>query len=235
MSDRPTPPASEIQALFDRIAPMYDRLNQDLSFGLHRIWKTMTVKWCEPKPGDRAIDLCCGSGDLTFLLAKRVGSEGKAIGLDFSPRLLDIARERSVAYPELNLDWIEGDALNLPFPENTFDSATMGYGLRNVTDIPRCLAEVYRVLKPKARIAILDFGKSESEIARLFSRWYLDTIVVPTANRYGLTNEYAYIGPSVDRFPSGQEQVKLAREAGFGHAVHYPIAGGIMGVSVLTK
>jgi demethylphylloquinol methyltransferase len=232
MPDRPSPSAPEIQAIFDRIAPMYDRLNHELSFGLHRIWKTMTVKWSGAKPGDLALDICCGSGDLTFLLAKQLGSTGKAIGLDFSPQLLAIARQR---FPTQNLDWIEGDALELPFAENSFDCATMGYGLRNVTDIPRCLAQVHCVLKPGAKIAILDFHRSESEIARLFSRWYLETIVVPTADRYGLTDEYAYISPSIDRFPTGPEQVQLGYEAGFRSAIHYPIAGGIMGVLVLQK
>jgi demethylphylloquinol methyltransferase len=232
MSDRPSPSAPEIQAIFDRIAPMYDRLNHELSFGLHRIWKTMTVKWSGAKSGDLALDICCGSGDLTFLLAKKLGSTGKAIGLDFSPQLLAIARQR---FPTPHLDWIEGDALELPFAENSFDCATMGYGLRNVTDIPRCLAQVYRVLKPGAKIAILDFHRSESELARLFSRWYLETIVVPTAQRYGLTDEYAYIAPSIDRFPTGTEQVQLGYEAGFHSALHYPIAGGIMGVLVLQK
>jgi demethylphylloquinol methyltransferase len=235
MTDRPSPSATEIQALFDRIAPMYDRVNQDLSFGLHRIWKTMAVKWCQPEPGDLALDICCGSGDLTFLLAKPLGSTGKAIGLDFSPRLLEIARQRALDRPEVNLHWIEGDALDLPFAENTFDCATMGYGLRNVVDISRCLSEVHRILKPGARIAILDFHRSDNEIARLFSRWYLDTIVVPTANRYGVSDEYAYISPSIDRFPTGQEQVQLGLEAGFRRAIHYPIAGGIMGVLVLEK
>ncbi|MEG3437587.1 bifunctional demethylmenaquinone methyltransferase/2-methoxy-6-polyprenyl-1,4-benzoquinol methylase UbiE [Pannus brasiliensis CCIBt3594] len=235
MPDRPSPSATEIQAIFDRIAPVYDRLNHDLSFGLHHVWKTMTVKWCEPKPGDLALDLCCGSGDLTFILAKQVGATGKTIGLDFSPRLLDIARQRALDRPELNLDWIEGNALDLPFADNTFDCATMGYGLRNVVDIPKCLAEVHRVLKPGARAAILDFHESEEPIARLFARWYLHSIVVPTARRHGLTDEYAYISPSLDRFPTGKEQVKLGYSAGFSRAVHYPIASGMMGVLVLVK
>jgi ubiquinone/menaquinone biosynthesis methyltransferase len=164
-----------------------------------------------------------------------VGVTGKVIGLDFSPRQLEIARQRALALSVLNLDWIEGDALNLPCEDNTFDCATMGYGLRNVVDIPRCLQEIHRVLKPSARVAILDFHQSEGEIPRFFQRWYLDQVVVPTADRYGLTDEYAYISPSIDRFPPGCEQVKLGKETGFSHTVHYPIAGGMMGVLVLQK
>jgi demethylmenaquinone methyltransferase/2-methoxy-6-polyprenyl-1,4-benzoquinol methylase len=235
MPDRPSPSATEIQAIFERVAPLYDRLNEELSFGLHRVWKKMAVQWCQPRPGDLALDICCGSGDLTLILAQRVGATGKAIGLDFSPRQLAIARQRARAHPGLVLDWIEGDALDLPHGDDTFDCATMGYGLRNVVDISGCLSEVWRVLKPGARAALLDFHESDRFLPRLFARWYLETIVVPAATRHGLTEEYAYIAPSLDRFPTGKEQIKLGYGAGFSRVVHYPIAGGMMGVLVLEK
>jgi ubiquinone/menaquinone biosynthesis methyltransferase len=228
--------ASEVQAIFNRLAPVYDELNQSLSFGFHRIWKLMAVKWCKPEVGDISLDVCCGTGDLTQLLAQKVGKKGKVIGLDFSRELLAIAQQRARQNtPHLLLEWIEGDALNLPFGDYTFDCATMGYGLRNVIDIPQCLKELYRVLKPSAKVAILDFHRPNQALMRSFQQWYLDQIVVKQAKRFDLTQEYAYISPSVDRFPVGTEQVKLGYEAQFSHAVHYPIAGGLMGVLVLTK
>lgn len=228
--------ASEVQAIFNRLAPMYDELNQSLSFGLHRVWKLMTVKWCQPKPSDLGLDVCCGTGDLTQLLAKQVGKTGKVIGLDFSCELLAIAKQRADENtPHLPLEWIEGDALNLPFGDQTFDCATMGYGLRNVTDITQCLTELYRVLKPSAKVAILDFHRPNQPLVRSFQQWYLNQVVVPTAKRFNLTDEYAYISPSVERFPVGPEQIKLAYQVQFSHAVHYPLAGGLMGVLVLTK
>jgi demethylmenaquinone methyltransferase/2-methoxy-6-polyprenyl-1,4-benzoquinol methylase len=223
--------ASEVQAIFNRLAPKYDRLNQSLSLGLHRVWKLMAVKWCQPQPGDLGLDVCCGTGDLTQLLAQQVGKTGRVMGLDFSAELLAIARQR----PLPNLEWIEGDALNLPFGDRTFDCATIGYGLRNVTNIPQCLQELYRVLKPGAKVAILDFHHPNQPLMRNFQQWYLNQIVVPTAKSFDLTEEYAYISPSLERFPIGTEQVKLGYQAGFSHAVHYPIAGGLMGVLVLTK
>jgi demethylmenaquinone methyltransferase/2-methoxy-6-polyprenyl-1,4-benzoquinol methylase len=131
MSNQSSPNSTEIQAIFDQIAPEYDRLNQELSLGLHRIWKLMTVKWCQPEKGDFALDVCCGSGDLTNLLSKQVGKTGQVIGLDFSPQQLKIARQR---FSATNINWMEGDALNLPFADSSFDCATIGYGLRNVVD-----------------------------------------------------------------------------------------------------
>jgi demethylphylloquinol methyltransferase len=229
--------ATDIQAIFNRIAPVYDRLNNDLSLGMHWVWKQMTVSWSGAKPGDTCLDLCCGSGDLTQLLAKQVRPTGTVIGADFAPAQLEQAAARIASvYPPINcIDWVEADALNLPFADNYFDAATMGYGLRNVTDIPRCLAELHRVLKTDTKVAILDFHRPDNNLVRRFQQWYLDEIVVPKASQLGMMNEYAYLNPSLDRFPTGAEQVKLGLAAGFSHATHYPIASGMMGVLVLTK
>ena len=226
----------EIRDIFDRIAPVYDELNNWLSLGQHRIWKEMTVKWSAAKPGDTCLDLCCGSGDLAFRLAKYVGTTGKVYGVDFSPNLLAAAKERSQSqYPQPTISWIEADALDLPFDDHYFDAATMGYGLRNVTDIPRSLQELHRVLKPGAKAAILDFHRPRNPQLRAFQQWYLSNIVVPIANRMGLKEEYAYISPSLDRFPTVQEQIELARQVGFTLVTHYPIANDMMGVLVVSK
>lgn len=230
-----TTPASEIRDLFDRIAPVYDQLNNGLSLGQHRIWKRMALKWSAATPGDIALDLCCGSGDLAQLLARQVGATGQVYGVDFSSGLLAIAGQRiKHQYPPLPIRWVEANALDLPFADHYFDAATMGYGLRNVTDIPRCLSELYRVLKPGAKAAILDFHRPKQPLMRAFQQWYLENAVVPAAERLGLTEEYAYIAPSLERFPTGREQVGLAQKAGF-TATHYPIAGGMMGVLVVSK
>nr|WP_051158624.1 bifunctional demethylmenaquinone methyltransferase/2-methoxy-6-polyprenyl-1,4-benzoquinol methylase UbiE [Nodosilinea nodulosa] len=228
--------ATDIQGLFDRIAPVYDSLNERLSFGLHRVWKRMAVRWSGAAPGQTALDVCCGSGDMALMLAQAVGTTGKVYGLDFSAELLAVAEGRSRRAPlPTQPHWVQGDALALPFEASTFDAATMGYGLRNLTDIPQGLTELHRVLKPGATAAILDFHRPQGWLAEQFQRWYLDALVVPAAEQMGLTEEYAYIGPSVDRFPDGPEQVALARRAGFGQAVHYPIAGELMGVLVVGR
>ncbi|TVQ47329.1 MAG: bifunctional demethylmenaquinone methyltransferase/2-methoxy-6-polyprenyl-1,4-benzoquinol methylase UbiE [Gloeocapsa sp. DLM2.Bin57] len=228
--------SAEIQELFNRIAPEYDRLNQWLSLGQHRIWKLMAVKWSEPEIGDIALDLCCGSGDLAHLLAKKVGITGQVSGVDFAAAQLAIAADKGKEIlPNHSLNWIEGDVLNLPFADNYFDCATMGYGLRNVVDIKQSLREIYRVLKPNAKAAILDFHRPYNPIWRNFQQLYLDYLVVPLAELMGLKAEYAYINPSLERFPQGREQVKLAKSVNFQQAIHYSLAEGMMGVLVVEK
>jgi demethylmenaquinone methyltransferase/2-methoxy-6-polyprenyl-1,4-benzoquinol methylase len=228
--------ASDVQALFDRIAPVYDQLNNDLSLGIHWVWKQMAVSWSGANAGNCCLDLCCGSGDIAQLLAKRVGETGQVYGADFAAAQLATAKTRvAQLYLPPVIEWVQADALNLPFADDFFDAATLGYGLRNVTDIPRCLTELHRVLKPEAQVAILDFHRPDNWLAAQFQRWYLDHMVVPTARRYDLTDEYAYLMPSVAQFPIGTDQVKLGLVAGFAAATHYPIAGGIMGILVLRK
>jgi demethylphylloquinol methyltransferase len=228
--------SNEVRTIFNRIAPVYDQLNDQLSLGQHRIWKEMTVKWSAAKSGDIGLDLCCGSGDLTFRLARHVGMTGHVYGVDFSANLLKTAQERCKNYyPQPPITWIEADVLNLPFDNNYFDTATMGYGLRNVQDIPRSLQEIHRVLKPGAKAAILDFHRPSNEQLRFVQQWYLDNFVVPIATNLGLKDEYAYISPSLDRFPTGKEQIELARQAGFVNATHYSLANGMMGVLVVSN
>ncbi|KAG2701946.1 hypothetical protein I3760_06G069200 [Carya illinoinensis] len=123
----------------------------------------MAVSWSGAKMGDQVLDLCCGSGDLSFLLSEKVGSNGKVTGLDFSKEQLSVAslrRNMSLKTCYKNIDWVEGDALDLPFPDGYFDAITMGYGLRNVVDKYRAMQEMFRVLKPGSRVSILDFNKS---------------------------------------------------------------------------
>ena len=231
----PQPAETDIQQIFDRIAPVYDRFNDLLSLGQHRIWKKMALRWCEPKHGETWLDLCCGSGDMTALLAKRVAPDGKAIGVDFSKQLLAIAATKYLPSIQKNITWQEANVLDLPFAESSFDGATLSYGLRNVANIPQCLSELRRVLKDGSKAAILDFHRPSDRLIQAFQDFYLDRVVVPLADRFAMTAEYAYIAPSLARFPIGVEQVKLAKAAGFSQATHHPIANGMMGILVLQK
>lgn len=232
------PSETDIQQIFDRIAPVYDRFNDLLSLGQHRIWKKMALRWCEPQQGEKWLDLCCGSGDMTALVAQKVAPTGQVIGVDFSKELLAIAADKAKNYsPKIQkcLTWQQGNVLHLPFADNSFNGATLAYGLRNVASIPQCLSELHRVLQNGSKVAILDFHRPSDRLMQTFQDFYLAQVVVPLADRFEMTDEYAYIAPSLARFPTGSEQVKLAKAAGFSQAKHYAIANGMMGILVLQK
>lgn len=235
--------ASARQTLFNRIAPVYDELNDRLSFGQHWVWKQMAVKWSGAKPGGRVLDVCCGSGDIAFLLAKAVGPKGEVVGLDFAEDMLTYAASREdgpsrpigSAQTAANIQWVQGDAMKLPFEAGHFEGATMGYGLRNVADIPAALRELHRVLKPGCTAAVLDFNNTDEPLADAAQAFFLEQLVVPAARMYGLAAEYEYLRPSIKKFPTGTEQESMARAAGFARATHYPVGFNLMGVLVATK
>ncbi len=196
----------------------------------------MTVRWAQPPVGGRVLDLCCGSGDLALQLGRRVGRQGMVIGVDFSASLLAIAQQRAQRQlPNHRFLWQWGDVLDLPLPEDHVDAVTLGYGLRNVIDIPQALGEIYRVLKPGAHAAILDFHHTEDPRIQQFQVWYLGSIVVPVATALGLQEEYAYIQPSLETFPTSAQQRDLAHNAGFTSIRFYELAAGLMGVLVIQK
>ncbi|XP_042025215.1 2-phytyl-1,4-beta-naphthoquinone methyltransferase, chloroplastic-like [Salvia splendens] len=242
---RPARCTADRQALFNRIAPVYDNLNDLLSLGMHRVWKRMAVSWNEVREGDTAVDVCCGSGDLAFLLSEKVGISGKVIALDFSKEQLQIAATRQSAQSKAcykNIEWIEGDAADLPFPRSSFDAATIGYGLRNIVDRRKAMEEMYKVLKPGSKVSILDFNKStsslnsfSSSISCFFQDWMIDYIVVPIASGYTLADEYQYLKSSIKKYLTGKELEQLAREVGFSEAKFYEIGAGLMGNLVATR
>nr|QXL99850.1 2-phytyl-1,4-beta-naphthoquinone methyltransferase [Phelipanche aegyptiaca] len=232
--------AAERQELFNRIAPVYDKLNDLFSLGLHRLWKRWSISWTGAKEGDKVLDVCCGSGDFSFRLAEKVGINGKVIGLDFSKELLQVAacrrRDQSSSKPCYNnIEFIEGDAVALPFPDSTFDAATIGYGLRNVIDRKKALEEMVRVLKPGAKLSVLDFNKSTHWLNIKIQEWMIDYVVAPVASWYGLESEYRYLKISVKEYLTGSELEKMALEAGFSVAKFHSIAGGVMGNLVATR
>jgi len=221
---------SQIAHLFDRIAPVYDDLNDALSLGLHRVWKKMVRRWAQPQKGQLWLDLCCGSGDMAILLAR---SGAKTIGIDFAKEQLAIARRKSAHLPNLTWEW--GDVLALRFANDAVDGVTMTYGLRNLTNIDRGLQEIYRILKPRCRAVILDFHRPYNWRMAQFQSWYLNQVVIPTARRFNFAQEYAYLEQSLQSFPQGKMQVQKALNIGFKQATHYPIGGGMMGILVLEK
>ena len=222
-----------VRTLFEDAAPRYDQLNDLLSLGLHRLWKRQAIAWVNPQPGQRCLDLCCGTGDLALLLAARVRPGGLVLGLDAAAAPLQLASQRAGRQPWLPVQWQQADALDTGLPAGWADGAVMAYGLRNLADPEAGLAELRRVLRSGARAAVLDFNRPEALAAR-FQRAYLQQVVVPAAKRFGLEEHYAYLETSLARFASGPQQQQLARQAGFASVRHRPLAGGLMGLLELV-
>jgi len=231
---RPGDPAA-VNDLFEQIAPRYDRLNDLLSLGLHRIWKRQAIAWLAPAPGHRLLDLCCGTGDLALLMAVRVRPGGTVLGVDRAAAPLRLARQRAARQPWLPLHWLQADALATGLANASVDGAVMAYGLRNLADPAAGLAELRRLLRPGGRAAVLDFNRPDStgvagRRTAALQRLLLRRLVVPVAAGAGLKEHYAYLEESLERFPTGAGQEALARAAGFAVARHRPLAGGLMGL-----
>ncbi len=232
---RPGDP-EQVRDLFDRIAPSYDRLNDALSLGLHRIWKRQAIAWLLPEPGQRLLDLCCGTGDLALVMAEKVRPGGLVLGLDAAEAPLRQARRRAARQGWLPVEFRQGDALDTGLAEAWADGAVMAYGLRNLADPAAGLRELRRVLRPGARAAVLDFNRPPDPQGATagFQRFYLRRLVVPLARRAGLEAQYAYLEESIARFPGASEQRRMALEAGFAQSRHRPLAGGQMGLLELV-
>ncbi len=223
-----------VENLFNDVAPKYDRLNDLLSLGLHRVWKKQLLDWLRPVAGEDWIDLCCGTGDLSLALARRVRPEGTVLGLDSAIQPLSFAMARAAKEPMHSISWLRKDALDTGLPSCQFDGAVMAYGLRNLSDPLAGLAEMRRLLKPGARAGILDFNHlSNSSLRGGFQKFYLRKLVVPIAAQFGLRHQYAYLEESLKNFPDGLTQETLAKEAGFEEASHRTLAAGQMGVLLL--
>ena len=226
----------QVRDLFDRIAPAYDRLNDLLSLGLHRIWKRQAVAWLHPLPGQCLLDLCCGTGDLALVLAEKVRPAGLVLGIDAAVAPLDRARQRALAQPWLPVEFRQGDASATGLADASADGAVMAYGLRNLPDPAAGLQELRRLLRPGGRAAVLDFNRPVDPrgATAAFQRLYLRRLVVPLARKAGLEDQYAYLERSLERFPTGEEQEALALTSGFSSARHRLLAGGQMGLLQLV-
>jgi demethylmenaquinone methyltransferase/2-methoxy-6-polyprenyl-1,4-benzoquinol methylase len=211
--------------MFDRIAPVYDAMNRVMTAGLDLRWRRLAAA-AVVRPGDRVLDAACGTGD--FAVADARAGAAHVVGLDFSPRMLERAR-RKAPYVE----WVEGDLLAVPFPEGSFDSATVGFGVRNVADLELALRELRRVLRPGGRLAILEITQPQGVLRPFYSLWF--DRVVPLLGRLLPGGEaYAYLPASVRRFPPAEELAELMRRAGFDNVGFRRLGGSIVALHVGT-
>ncbi len=222
-----------IEEMFDLISSRYDLLNDIFSFGMHRLWKSSLISFLDPKAGEKWIDLCCGTGDMSILLAEKMNSSDNIIGLDSALNVLSIAKERSLKKYS-SIKWIKGDALETNLPSNQFDGLLMAYGLRNLSNYSLGFKEAHRLLKPGGKAGFLDFRSFERlSLQYLFQKCYLSFYVVPIASLFELGQEYSYIKKSLKNFPSGLQQKKLALDAGFKKAEFKLLAQGQMGMLIV--
>jgi demethylmenaquinone methyltransferase/2-methoxy-6-polyprenyl-1,4-benzoquinol methylase len=214
-----------VQGMFDRIAPVYDAMNRVMTAGLDQRWRKLAaseVVW----PGDRVLDACCGTGDLA-VEAERRG--GRVVGLDFSEKMLERARRKSGA-----IEWVQGDALALPFPDGDFDAATVGFGVRNLADLGASLEELARVLRPGGKLAVLEITRPRGILKPFFRLWF--DVLVPLAGRVLPGGQaYTYLPASVRRFPGPDDLSALLAGAGFEDVRHRLLGGGIVALHVGVK
>jgi len=213
-----TLPAEGVRTMFDRIAPVYDAMNHVMTAGLDRRWRRVAAE-AVVSPGDRVLDACCGTGDLALACAR---AGGRVTGLDFSERMLERARAKSSA-----IEWVQGDALALPFEDGSFDAATVGFGVRNLENLAGGLAELRRVLRPGGRLGVLEITQPRGALAPFFRLWFERG--VPLIGRVvSGSSAYTYLPASVRRFPGPDELAGLIREAGFGEVRYRLFARGIV-------
>lgn len=211
-----------VRSMFDRISPVYDAMNRTMTMGLDQRWRRAAVA-AVVRPGDRVLDVCCGTGDVA-VAALRAG--GRVTGLDFSERMLERARRKSA-----DVEWVQGDALALPFEDGSFDAATAGFGVRNLDDLERGLAELRRVLRTGGRVAILEITRPSGLLAPFYRLWF-DGLVPLLGKLLPGGSAYTYLPASVRRFPGPEELAGLLRAAGFEDVRWKTFAGGIVALHI---
>jgi demethylmenaquinone methyltransferase/2-methoxy-6-polyprenyl-1,4-benzoquinol methylase len=216
--------------MFDRIASHYDAMNSVMTAGLHHRWRARAADRAALDPGDSALDVCCGTGDLALELAGRVGPSGSVIGCDFSEPMLDLAREKAQERGEAGVRFEWADALELPYDDGRFDAVTVGFGVRNLADLDRGLREMARVLAPGGRLVILEITQPHRPPLSIFYSLWFDRIVPLLGTAAGDRDAYSYLPESVRSFPAPAELAAKMDAAGL-KAIRYTVlAGGIIAI-----
>ena len=218
----------QVRAMFDRIAGVYDRLNSVMTAGLHHRWRARAADLAQLAPGARALDVACGTGDMALELARRVGPGGEVVACDFSERMLDLARVKAASVPTVRFEW--ANALELPYEDDSFAAATVGFGVRNFSDLELGLRELARVVRPGGHVVILEMTTPTRPPLSTFFRVWFDRIV-PTLGRVsGGGDAYTYLPNSVRRFPGPEELAATLERCGLRNIRYVLTAGGIIAI-----
>jgi demethylmenaquinone methyltransferase/2-methoxy-6-polyprenyl-1,4-benzoquinol methylase len=216
--------------MFDRVASRYDLLNSAMTAGLHHRWRERAAEQAGLEPGDSALDVCCGTGDLTLELARRVAPGGNVIGCDFSEPMLDLAREKAADRGAEGVRFEWADALQLPYDDDRFDAVTVGFAVRNLADLDRGLREMTRVLRPGGRLVILEITQPiRPPLSTFYSLWF--DRVVPLLGVFSSNPEaYSYLPESVRSFPDPHRLAAKMDAAGLKSIRYTVLAGGIIAI-----
>ena len=227
---------NEVKTIFNKISCSYDFLNSLLSLGLHKYWKKTLVDLLKPTDGENWADLCCGTGDLSFLIFKKVRPNGSVTGIDSAKEILNIAMEKSKLIENKFISWEMQDILEIDEDLKNYDGICMSYGLRNLVNVEKGLKKVFNLLSDRGRAGFLDFNHSKSNsIADLFQKIYLRFVVVPISKIFRLSKEYSYIEKSIKNFPKGNELMLIAKGVGFKKVEYRTIFFNQMGILILEK
>lgn len=225
-----------VHHVFEKIYGKYDKMNSVISFQQHIKWRKDTMKRMNVQNGSKALDICCGTADWTIAMAEAVGAKGEVIGLDFSKNMLKIGEEKVKAQNLKQVTLVHGNAMELPFPDNSFDYVTIGFGLRNVPDYLQVLKEMYRVVKPGGIAVCLEtsqptmFGFKQAYY--LYFRFIMPMFGKLFAKSY---EEYSWLQESARDFPGMKELSRMFTQAGFSDVMNKPYSGGVAAVHIGNK
>ena len=233
-----------VRAMFDSIAEDYDRMNWIMTGGLLGLWHRAFAKATRLAPGESALDVCSGTGDLAFIMAERVGPSGRVVGLDFSEKMLAIAQERAARWdrPRAAIEWVLGDALQLPYPDGGdgegFHCVSMGFALRNVADIEKALREMARVARTGGRVVCLEVSRPENPVLRAGFNAYFYRVVpvlgriaekrLPRSGDLANLRPYTYLPYSLEHLPPPGAILEMMRSAGLAECARRPLTGGVV-------
>ncbi len=228
----------QVRAMFDRIARVYDRMNSVMTAGMHHRWRARAADLAQLAPGARALDVACGTGDLALELAGRVGPGGEVVACDFSERMLELARRKAAGFAArhpaphapVRVEW--ANALELPYADDEFAAVTVGFGVRNFSDLERGLSELARVVRPGGRVVVLEMTTPRRPPLSWFFRVWFDRVVPVLGRLAGDSDAFAYLPSSVRRFPGPWELAATMERCGMRSIRYVLTAGGIIAIHV---
>lgn len=225
-----------VHNVFQNISDHYDKMNSIISFNRHRAWRKDVMKRMKVERGKKALDVCTGTGDWALALAEAVGDKGNVIGLDFSENMLKVAEEKLAKTSLKNVSFINGDAMDLPFPDNSFDYVTIGFGLRNVPDYKRVLKEMHRVCKPGGQVVCLETSQPTLIGYRQLYYFYFQHIMPLFGKIFAKSyDEYAWLNESAREFPGKEELKEMFLNVGFKEVKVKSYSGGVAAMHLAIK